>query len=202
MDHEVLYKLWKVCKEKNILKVLNRGIKRTVEFGNNFCDIKKGIPTGSPLSNVFGALYLSLLDKVFIKKKNIFYARYMDDVIIMTTSSFTLRKSLKLVYKVMDKLKIKIHRNNKKFYIGKITNGFDFLGYKISPSFLVPTQDTLKNHLDKLHEHYVQRSSTKKIFWYIKRFWTWVRSGLGDYFCKQKSIVRHKTYVYFMSTFF
>ncbi len=181
LDHETLYQLCKkYCAEQSVLKLLWRAIKRVDLNGGIYTECQQGIPTGSSLSNIFGAIYLSSVDKHFSQRKGVYYIRYMDDIIIMTNSSYQLRRSLKSIYALMSQLKISIHRNNEKFYIGKIEHGFDFLGYRINKTkYLSLTKKTLQNHFAKLRALYEQRSSQQKIAQYRKRFWTWVSGGLA-----------------------
>ena len=122
MDHETLYRQCaRLVKDKSILKVLWRAIKRVDLRDGIYTDMEQGVPTGSSLSNIFGALYLSSVDKHFASQKGLFYIRYMDDILIMTNSKFKLRRSLKAIYRLMTDLNVEIHRGNEKFYIGNLT---------------------------------------------------------------------------------
>ena len=133
------------------------------------------------LSNIFGALYLSSVDQHFASQKGLVYIRYMDDILIMCNSRFKLRCSLRSIYRLMKDLKVEIHRGNEKFYIGNLTNGVDFLGYRIKPNqSMTLAQKTIENHLTKLRVLYEQRLSKETIAQYCQRFWRWVKAGLGD----------------------
>ena len=105
----------------------------------------------------------------------------MDDILIMSNSKFKIRRSLKSIYRLMKDLKVEIHRGNEKFYIGNLTNGVDFLGYRItSNKSMTLAQKTIENHLTKLRVLYEQRSSLETIAQYCQRFLRWVKAGLGD----------------------
>ncbi len=58
-------------------------IHRRVEYCGQFKDIGKGISRGCPMSPILGALYLKVLDDHFTNK-NLYYVRYMDDILILT----------------------------------------------------------------------------------------------------------------------
>ena len=58
----------------------------------------KGIPLTCPLSPLIGAIYLSAIDKLFDNCKDVFYIRYMDDIIVLriaTTASMSCGNSSK-----------------------------------------------------------------------------------------------------------
>jgi RNA-directed DNA polymerase len=74
------------------------------------------------------------LDEAMTGLKGVFYARYMDDWVVLCKTRHQLRNVIKLTYQVLNKLKLKIHPD--KTYIGKIEKGFDFLGYHFKPSKL------------------------------------------------------------------
>ena len=67
-----------------------------------------GIVAGGALSPFLGAVYLSPLDYVMgkiCKKGNIFYIRYQDDIVILAKNMWDLRRSLKILYSVLEELK-------------------------------------------------------------------------------------------------
>lgn len=72
-------------KNKVLKYYLWQVIHRCVEWGGLYRDIKQGISRDCSLSPILGALYLQVLDKHF-KQEGLFYLRYMDDIIILTTS--------------------------------------------------------------------------------------------------------------------
>ncbi len=64
-----------------LLKLIYKALRRTETRGGWFYDYdQKGLPMGSPL----GAIALMPLDKAMGQIKGIFYARYMDDWIVLT----------------------------------------------------------------------------------------------------------------------
>ncbi|MBA6293149.1 hypothetical protein H4J58_08115 [Colwellia sp. MB3u-70] len=60
--------------------------------------------------------------------KPVHYKRYMDDIIVLSPSRWKLRQAVKMVNQDVEKLKLKQHLD--KIDIGRIKNGFDFLGYQ------------------------------------------------------------------------
>ena len=133
------------------------------------------------MSNIFGALCLSSVDKHFVSQKGLFYIRYMDDILIMSHSKFRLRRSLTAICRLMKDLNVEIHRRNEKLYIENLTNGMDVLGYRIRPNkSMILAQQTIKHHLTKLRVLYEQPLSQETIAQYCQRFLRWIKAGLGD----------------------
>jgi len=117
------------------------------------------------------------MDKLY-KKGDIFYLRYVDDIIIMAKTRWKLKTAIKTVYEILDTLKLKVHTTEKRF-IGKTSEGFDFLGYffkskrKLKPS---------KKALDKFVQHskrlLEQGDDKKLLFCYVERFISYFHGGL------------------------
>lgn len=71
------------------------------------------------------AIYLKPLDEV-MTAAGLCYTRYMDDWVILTRSRWRLRRAVKLMNQVLERLKVEKHPF--KTYIGKAAKGFDILG--------------------------------------------------------------------------
>jgi len=131
---------------------------------------KKGIVAGGALSTLLGAVYLNPLDKAMDKlyrKGDIFYLRYVDDIIIMSKTRWKFKTALKKAYEILDALNLKVHTEEKRF-IGKTSDGFDFLGYffkenkKLKPS---------RKALSKFVQHskrLLEQGGFKKLLLYVE----------------------------------
>jgi RNA-directed DNA polymerase len=87
IDHHLLLeKLAVYIKDRFTLNLLWQSIHRCVERGGLFRDITMGIPRGCPLSPLLGAFFLTELDDT-LEQQDVFYVRYMDDVLIMSCMS-------------------------------------------------------------------------------------------------------------------
>ncbi len=138
-----------------LLTLLQKALSRTETSGGNFYDYEdKGIPMGSPLSPLLGAIALIPLDKAMAQVKNIFYARYMDDWVVFTKSKTALRKVVKVTHKVVDGLQLQLHPS--KTYIGKIANGFNFLGYYMDDLKILPSKETIRRFHERGSAFYEQ----------------------------------------------
>jgi len=111
-----------------LVKLTRKACQRTETHGGFFFEYNdKGIPMGSPLSPLLGAIALIPLDLEMQKIKDVFYGRFMDDWVVLTKSKTALRKVIKKTHDVLNALKFQMHPT--KTYIGKINHGFNFLAY-------------------------------------------------------------------------
>lgn len=180
INHEMLVdKLSVYVKDKLVLNLLSQYLKRSVESGGLFTDVTQGISSGCPLSPIISSFYLYELDKE-MEAKPVYYRRYMDDIIVLSPSRWKLRRAIKTVNQHFEKLKLKQHPD--KTTIGRITNGFDFLGYEFGHAKLTVSKRTLENHIRRLTQLYEQKKSHPN--WmalledYRQHWVTWVYSGI------------------------
>lgn len=138
-----------------LLGLIRKACHRTETRGGIFYEYaEKGIPMGSPLSPLLGAIALIPLDLALGQIQGIHYARFMDDWVVLTKSKTALRKVVKLTHKVLKTLKFHLHPM--KTYIGKISHGFNFLGYYMDDQKILPSQETLRRFHERstaLYEH-------------------------------------------------
>lgn len=116
--------LYKIIKRKIKDKALLTIIREILEIDKK----TKGVPIGNLTSQLFANVYLNELDK-FVKEelKVEYYARYMDDFVILSEDKFELKIILEKIIDFLDKaLKLKL---NDKTRIYKAKSGVDFVGY-------------------------------------------------------------------------
>jgi len=175
----LLDKLSVYIKDKAVMNLLAQYLKRSVESGGLFKDIKQGISSGCPLSPLISSSYLYELDKE-MEDKPVFYRRYMDDIIVLSPSRWKLRKAIKTVNQHFEKLKLKQHPD--KTTIGRIKNGFDFLGYLFGQEKITVSKRTLQNHISRITQLYEQKKhlpNWKMLLDDYRQHWvTWVYSGI------------------------
>ena len=78
---------------------------------------------------LLGAVALLCWDKM-MQKYDFTYARFMDDLTVLTITRAKLRKAIRLTYTAIKPWGYKLH-TNEKTYIGKIAKGFDFCGFRL-----------------------------------------------------------------------
>src|SRR5438045_9510338 len=93
----------------------------------------RGISLGCSLSPLMGALYLQPLNER-MERLGVFYARFMDDWVVLAPTRWKLRDAIREVNEVMARCKVKQHPA--KTYIGRVRNGVDYLVYASSPAAL------------------------------------------------------------------
>ena len=168
----------KAIHDTRILDLIEQYCERCEIMGGHHTVVKRrGIPMGCPLSPLMGAVYLTPIDQM-VKGTSCAYVRYMDDFIIFIQSRFQLRRMLKRLYGVLKDLKLTLAQD--KTYIGRISHGFNFLGFHHHPSGVGVSPKTLSRMFQKLAWLYEQQASRKRLQAYLKRWQTWVNTQVGD----------------------
>ena len=152
--------------------------------------IGKGMVAGGALSPLIGALYLMPLDKLMEELQatiGIRYQRYMDDYVIFAPTRHKLRKAIKLMYAMLDDLKVEVHP--KKRFIGTTRRGFDFLGYWLEPHRpLTPSQVSLTRLIDRSRQLLERTASITRLRQYVRRWLQWHHSGLRGLTARSSSL--------------
>lgn len=150
---------------------------------------KLGIPKGGALSPVLGALYLTPLDvemERWIARGDCFYARFQDDIILVSRKRHVLRSMRKEMFQILNELQLSLRFE--KTFVGRSQKGFDLLGYHITPQDISPSQQTQERAFYKARQRYAQ-GGKKSLQEYLKRWRNWARAGLKDEVEKIEDIV-------------
>jgi len=89
-----------------------------------------------------------------------------------------LRRAIKATNEVLNELRVIKHPD--KTFIGRISRGFDFLGYRFTTQGLSVAQITLERFLEKVSRLYEHGASVGRIGEYVGRWWRWVRSRVDE----------------------
>jgi RNA-directed DNA polymerase len=154
-----------------LLRLIRDYMKYCVCDGGNYYDNKQGICLGCPLSPLIGALYLSELDQFMGKQKDVFYARYMDDWVILTKTRWKLRGIVKKMNLILNKLEVGKHPD--KTFIGRIDKGISFLGVYLTHDYLSVSEESRKKMQKKVAKLYEQGASKTRIGRYIANWQHW-----------------------------
>ncbi|WP_258089462.1 reverse transcriptase domain-containing protein [Serratia liquefaciens] len=167
-----------------LMNLLSQYIHYCVEDGGEFYTPERGIARGCALSPLMGALHLWALDHHFSQQDNIYYARYMDDVVIMTKTRWSLRRHVKALNGHFEKLGF--HQHPDKTFIGLLAKGFDWMGAQLGCAGLLGIAPrALTNHWTKVWRLYEQTRSlpaterARRVSDYLRRWQIWGRGGLG-----------------------
>ncbi|WP_239504309.1 reverse transcriptase domain-containing protein [Serratia marcescens] len=136
----------------------------TVEDGGEFHTPEAGIARGCALSPLMGALHLYAMDAWFGQqmeraKKNgtpgIYYARYMDDVVILAHTRWQLRKQVRALNQFFNEAGFCQHPD--KTFIGRTARGYDWMGAQMSDVGVEGIAHRARaNHLERLRRLYEQ----------------------------------------------
>ena len=178
IDHILLFDtLSAYITDKYVLRLLWQYLKRTVCYGENYRDVTKGISLGCPLSPLMAALFLKPLDDA-MQGSGLFYARFMDDWIVIAPTRWKLRKAVKQVNTILNRLLLKKHPD--KTIIGRAERGFDFLGYFLTPWGISVSRNTMNNMKERIARLYEQGAGAVGIGQYVSRWVLWVNSGVAE----------------------
>ncbi len=139
-----------------------------------------GISLGCPLSPLMAAFFLHELDER-MERTCLFYVRFMDDILVLAPTRWTLRRAVRAVNAVLGALGLEKHPD--KTFIGKIERGFDFLGYRFSREGLRVAKATIERFVARATRLYEQeredREGSSALGMYVRRWNGWVKGGLG-----------------------
>ena len=109
-----------------------------------------GLPIGNLTSQLFGNVYLNLLDH-FVKQ-NLgmrYYGRYVDDMVLFHENPEKLKEASLHISDFLE-MRLLLKLNHKKFYLQPISRGFSFLGTFIRPGMVLPGRRLKRNFLKAL----------------------------------------------------
>lgn len=137
IDQDILLKkLRKKIRKSVIIDLITKAIKTTtfsyLTKEKNEIIRDRGIPEGLSISNTLANIYLMDLDKKYSTNENIRYWRYVDDILILVNKDMFEKIKLDIS---CDIKKLNLEINDKKDE-GKVWNGFEYLGYKISTNII------------------------------------------------------------------
>jgi retron-type reverse transcriptase len=165
VDHDVLMDIMRRhISDKKTLNLIGAIIR---SYESPYQDGKGGIPIGALTSQLGANIVLTPFDH-WIKEENHieFYARYMDDFIILHSDKHYLRELLcKIESYLHNKLKLSL---NPKTGIFPGKNGIDFCGYRVWPTHIKPRKSTLKRAKKRLQKMTFMYKTNPKIFEHAK----------------------------------
>ncbi len=112
-----------------------------------------------------------------MEKTGLFYARFMDDWVVIAPTRWKLRSAVRIVNAALNVLKVEQHPD--KTFIGRVERGFDFLGYFIVPDVLRVSRGTFVRFTERISPLYEQGAGLERIAGYVMHWLKWVRTGIS-----------------------
>jgi RNA-directed DNA polymerase len=144
-------------------------------------DTGQGMVASGGLSPLLGALYLTPLDRRMDRlckgKRLVHYVRYMDDIVLLARTRWELRRDIAALHEEIATLGLHLHRIKR--FIGRTTQGFDFLGYQIrAGARLRPSAEGLRRLRERARQLYEREGDWQRLRQYVVRWWRWHLGGL------------------------
>jgi|GEM_PF-1017988 len=98
----------------------------SVTHDGELVDKMVGVYQGSAISPILSNIYMTDFDRA-IEAQPVFYARYADDIVVLTSDEETLKNIMVRMKIMLTNLGLEL--NTEKTYSREISEGFDFLGY-------------------------------------------------------------------------
>jgi hypothetical protein len=141
----------------------------------------RGMVASGGLSPLLGALYLTPLDRrmetLCKRKRLVHYVRYMDDLVLLARTRWQLRRAIAALHEEIARLGLRLHRVKR--FIGRTTQGFDFLGYRIrAGARLRPSAEGLRRLRERARRLYEQEGDWHRLRQYVLRWQRWHLGGL------------------------
>lgn len=151
---KLINKVKKNIKDEILLNLIEKAIKTpTVPSTYKKSELSKyskgnkGVPQGLPISNILAHIYINNID-IFFKNNfsNIFYLRYVDDILILSNENLT--PQLKLIKSKLRNIGLKL--NKEKTLSGNLDNGIEFLGYRVFKNKISTGNKAINNQIKKI----------------------------------------------------
>jgi retron-type reverse transcriptase len=163
VDHEILKKtIRRSIRDSRVLRLIDT----IIDWYNSDNKYGIGIPIGALTSQLFANVYLDPLDHFLKEKCRVkYYARYMDDFVIISRDKLFLHELLKKTGVFLTGLKIRLNPKTE-IFPGK--HGIDFCGYRVWPTHIKPRKRTVKRAKKRMKKMAMLYRTNPKILEHAK----------------------------------
>ncbi len=185
-QHIRKHQLWKqishYISDTRVTNLIRQYLYYCVDDGGEIHTPQTGIPRGCALSPLLGGSLLYFVDMEFNATEGIYYARYMDDFMVLTRTRWQLRKCVARLNEYFEWGGVTKHPE--KTYIGKLSHGMDWLGVQFDESGATGiSARALKRHRERcltLYKHactygFTHNEAMSQIQAYRIRWLKWVQ---------------------------
>ncbi|MGG4548271.1 reverse transcriptase domain-containing protein [Rossellomorea marisflavi] len=167
INHDyLLKKLKKRIRNDNVLGIIKRSLKTpTVKEGASSKEGKvnrQGVPQGLPISNILSSIYMSSLDRKYLRKDNIVYKRFVDDIIILCNSSDKDKIIKEIKRDIENDKTLDLPLNSDKGEEGNTSDGFKYLGYELIPESTTIRKEAIESIEKSLEKIFISFSHSVK----------------------------------------
>ncbi|CAI2532683.1 Retron-type reverse transcriptase [Serratia fonticola] len=127
-----------------LVELIEQYLYYSVEDAGEFYTPEHGICRGCALSPLIGGSLLHHVDSYFSTMEGTFYARYMDDFVLLTRTRWQLRRCVKRLHEFFNLGGFETHPD--KTQLGRIEHGFDWLGVWFTLAGTTIAPRVLENH--------------------------------------------------------
>lgn len=142
--YQVLSQIQHYVGDPVLVGLIEQYLYYSVEDAGEFHTPEHGICRGCALSPMIGASLLHHVDSYFSAQEETFYARYMDDFVLLTRTRWQLRRCVKRLHEFFNLGGFEAHPD--KTQLGRVENGFDWLGVWFTPTGASIAPRALENH--------------------------------------------------------
>lgn len=110
---------------------------------------RRGLPIGNLTSQFFANIYLNEFDH-YVKEvlRCRYYIRYVDDFVVLDNDKKRLQCVKKQMQQYLESLRLRFHP--RKCHISPVTQGTNFLGYRIFPTHRLLNKDNIRRFKERL----------------------------------------------------
>jgi hypothetical protein len=136
------------------LQVDLENVEEIREWSNLFPTDEIGVPQGSSLSALCANIILERFD-IELNGRGITTIRYLDDFVILGPAENSVTKAWQKALQILDALEMKAHSPSErsgKAVKGLISDGFDFLSFRITDIHVAPSRNAKKEFIRDLEQ--------------------------------------------------
>lgn len=163
VDRGLLFKRLKsVIKDEWVVEMIDLCVSMgRIDSTGKWIDSRKGLPQGAVLSPILANFYLNSFDQS-MTSRNSSYVRYSDDFVVLGSDETDIRKCADVaVAYLQDKMSLTL---NEPYSIGRLDEGFDFLGLHFSRNGVSVTELKLEELSGMIEDVKLENGQLSRVY--------------------------------------